>query len=166
MNNPVTYTDPSGRQVALLPKDLDSMWSQPPFVDSNNCYFYACDRMRPGNGIRDWPNPGGADCMRCTNDASSDSCSCKKLIECIKKDGYMQPRPKGKKCPAGTYTVIAFVKPTPPCDYHFARSLPNGKWCDKHGNFPVCVPFDNPYEHNRQLGYTVVCQHYCVRVKP
>lgn len=163
--SPLSSVDPSGKQGIQLDTNPDSMWSQPPFVKANNCHFYACDRMRPGPGIRDWPNPGGSGCMNCTDDATSDSCKCKKLMECIAKDGFMQPRPRGKKCPKGTFTVIAFVKPTPPCDYHFARSLPDGRWCDKHGDFPVCDPFDDPYEHIRRLGYTVVCQHYCVQEK-
>jgi len=154
--SPVSYLDPFGAQRAQ-----PSQWNDPPFRYSNNCYSFACDRMSPWTGAPDKPQPGGPGCLTCEEDV----CSCRKVMDCVARDNYLKPRPSGSKCPPGTYTVILFVKPTPPCDYHFIRNLPNGRWCDKHGWSEVCEPFDNPYEHAKRKGYSVVCQHYCAPVK-
>jgi len=162
--NPVQSVDPAGKQirdelVPALPKNEASLWSQFPYVLRNNCYTFGCDALNPRADL--FLDPGGPGCLTCRDD----TCSCKKVMDCVARDGLLIPRPSGRKCGPGEFTVILVVDPTPPCNYHFVRSLPNGKWCDKHGAQSVCIPFDNPYEHSRNLGYTAVCQHYCAKAK-
>lgn len=160
MNNPTTYIDPEGLLPQGRPHYEPDPWNAPGIIDNNNCWSYACDwknRGRPPGWPPGWPykpQPGGDDCI-------TNPCSCRNVMDCVARHSRIKPR-KGKRCPPGTYTIILFVKSTPPCDYHFIRLDDNGQWSEKCGSTPVGPQFGNPYEEAKENGYNTVCQHYCV----
>lgn len=160
MNNPVSYTDPTGLLPQDRPKYSPDPWNMPGVIDNNNCWSYACDwknRNRPPGWPHDYPykpQPGGDGCI-------TNACSCKSVMDCIERHPRVKPR-KGGKCPPGSYTIILFVDSTPPCDYHFIRLDDNGMWSEKCGSLAVGPQFDDPYKRAKDSGYDTVCQHYCV----
>ena len=167
MTNPVTYVDPGGdvpRESPPRPIYDPGRWNIPGVEDNNNCYSYGCDAMagRPGSPIPGRPSgfpprfgfkpqPGGG---------VPNPCSCTSLIRSIRRGGLLTPR-TGGVCPPGTFTVIAFVRTTSPCDFHFIRRDSNGLWSDKLGLSPVGSQFPDPYKRAEDCGYDTVCQHYC-----
>jgi RHS repeat-associated protein len=166
-DNPESYLDPEGtRPRSSGPLYDPGSWDRGGVIDTNNCYSYGCDRRssRPPwwpPSVPWKPQPGG---WPVTN---LNPCSCRSVMDAIERDGSMFPRPRGRRCPPGTFTVIMFVKTSPPdeCDYHFIRRDRNGLWSDKCGATPVGPQTSDPYGRARDEGYDTVCEHYCAPVR-
>jgi RHS repeat-associated protein len=158
--NPTSFIDPDGKRPIRRPQYFPDLWNRPGFLENNNCWSYACNtpfNSRP----TDWPasepdykpEPGGAGC-------GGNNCTCRALIDCVEKSGAGL-KPRRGRCPNGTYTVILFIRPKPPCGFHFIRLDSNGLWSEKCGGLRVGPQFDNPYQRAIDNGYNVVCQHFC-----
>ncbi len=192
--NPINEIDPSGLQGGSAPRTVaypvvepmcpkpsftfnPRWWNRPTVCNNNNCYSYACN-MVVGHPPS-WPDPryykpqpGGwvFDPGTGLISPSVNLCSCSSVMGGVARDkrrNGLNPRPKGTKCPKGTYAVILMVGThfAFGCDYHFMRQDNNGSWSGKCGNNQVGPRFPDPVKVGNNIGYEKTCGYYCHSVK-